>query len=563
MKFYITFIFFAVVKTIFSANTTVSKINLIPGTINAYNYVDYYEYSANSTNSTTKSNNVSTNNLGDITYITDGEWLKYNINNNKTTKYEISYTVASNKNIPIDLELFLLIDPTSTSKDHMCDKAVHVGDYTNKNFQSNDWNKYITLKSSNIVDLSAGPHSVVMCIKKGESVNINKINFNEVIDENVNQSADTNSKCFSHIDWSTNKKQITLNNIPFHIKGVNWFGFETSNFNLHGLDKRSMEDLVNWLAINKFNALRIPVTEFNIYNFDKVATLCNPSLNDCTLSTKEVLQKLFKLTAEKGIVILLDMHMLVQDQLTDLWYNDTYNEDSFINAWKILVGLFKDEPNLMAIDLFNEPHGRAEWGGNGPNDWRRLTIKLVEQLYYTYPDFNKLIFVEGLGYSKDFTKYTQNPLDFNYLSTALDKRIVLSQHAYGPSVYSDPAWAAADFPNNLISGFDQFFQIENASGKASVMGEFGGQYTGKDKQWQDKFVDYSIANCIEDNFYWALNAESLDTGGLLKIDYFTPETDKLNLLARLQPNPSKFTQPIINNNICVNYGSYVNEKCNY
>lgn len=558
MKIYKSLIFLATIKKILATNITTNTVNLIPGTISAYNYIDYYEiYSVNNTNSSA----VSVNSVGDITYIVDSEWLEYNITNNKTSKYEISYVVSSDRSIPTDLELFLLIDPIKTSKDHMCNNTLQVGNYTNDNFKSNGWNKYITLKSTNIIDLSAGQHSIVMCIKKGEYVNIKEIDFTEiaVIDKNTNNKL----KCYNYINWSTNKKQVTLNSQPFHIKGINWFGFDTNNVNLLGLDKRSMEDLVNWLALQNFNALRIPITLFNVYNFDKIATQCNPSLNDCTLTTKEVLQKLFKLTAERGIVILLDMHMLALNQLSDLWFSNDYNEGDFVNAWKILIGLFKDEPNFMGIDIFNEPHGRAVWGGNGPNDWRRLVIKLVEQLYYTYPDFNKLIFVEGLGYGKDFSQYTQNPLDFSYLSDSLDKRIVLSQHAYGPSVYYDPLWDSPDFPNNLTPGFDQFFQIENASGRASVIGEFGGLYTGKDKLWEDKFVDYSIANCIEDNFYWALNPESSDTKGILEEDYYTPNNDKLNLLARLQPNPSKFTQAITTNSICVDYGNYVNEKCNY
>jgi hypothetical protein len=43
---------------------------------------------------------------------------------------------------------------------------------------------------------------------------------------------------------------------------------------------------------------------------------------------------------------------------------------------------------------------------------------------------------------------------------------------------------------------------------------------------------------MTDNFFWCLNPDSGDTGGLLADDWITPDITKLNLLAGLVPNPS-------------------------
>lgn len=41
-------------------------------------------------------------------------------------------------------------------------------------------------------------------------------------------------------------------------------------------------------------------------------------------------------------------------------------------------------------------------------------------------------------------------------------------------------------------------------------------------------------------FYWCLNPNSADTGGLLEDDWLTPTPRKINLTNRAQPNPTKF-----------------------
>ena len=61
--------------------------------------------------------------------------------------------------------------------------------------------------------------------------------------------------------------------------------------------------------------------------------------------------------------------------------------------------------------------------------------------------------------------------------------------------------------------------------------QFGGFYTGSDKVWQDAFAKYIVDRGFG-AFYFGLNPDSVDTGGLLKNDWATPNDGKLALPSR-------------------------------
>ena len=45
---------------------------------------------------------------------------------------------------------------------------------------------------------------------------------------------------------------------PISIKGINWFGFETSDYALHGLWSVNLEETLDFVAAAGFNAIRMP-----------------------------------------------------------------------------------------------------------------------------------------------------------------------------------------------------------------------------------------------------------------------------------------------------------------
>jgi hypothetical protein len=60
--------------------------------------------------------------------------------------------------------------------------------------------------------------------------------------------------------WESVDGEIRFNGHPFHVKGINWFGFETDTRVLHGLDVHDADFYLDMLRENGFNLLRIPIS---------------------------------------------------------------------------------------------------------------------------------------------------------------------------------------------------------------------------------------------------------------------------------------------------------------
>lgn len=60
--------------------------------------------------------------------------------------------------------------------------------------------------------------------------------------------------------------------------------------------------------------------------------------------------------------------------------------------------------------------------------------------------------------------------------------------------------------------------VQHKTGRAILVGEWGGTYEGADKLWQQAAAAYFAERGIG-SFYFCLNPGSLDTGGLLEHDW--------------------------------------------
>ena len=129
--------------------------------------------------------------------------------------------------------------------------------------------------------------------------------------------------------------KLFLNEERFHLKGLNWFGFETSDYVVHGLWQVSMDSLFDFITKNKFNAIRIPFSvelALNPLTKPKSTTISYKLNMDLINKTAlEILDLLIDKAANRGIVILLDQHRLAaNDGISELWTNSTYPEDKII-----------------------------------------------------------------------------------------------------------------------------------------------------------------------------------------------------------------------------------------
>lgn len=428
--------------------------------------------------------------------------------------------------------------------------------------------------------------------------------------------------------WTSENGNVLLNGKVFHIKGANWFGFETGGANLLGLSKKSMTEMLDWLQAEQFNALRIPISVQWSHDLNHVPSSQEFTAGDADLRGKPwsaILDKLLRESAKRGIVIMLDMHTIgAGDNLTTKrWYNDKFSVCQFRQAWQNVLNRFGDRWNIFSLDLKNELHD-VDWGngevegeaaidckdgravnprleGAKPMDWRQEVEKLVPELAVERSNaqgekftYQGLYLVQGMHHGRVGTQAfpydVERPFGFWFggnlegirhypvrIGGDLAKKLAYTVHVYGPSVYPQPYFEELDGyrnPKNLDAVYQsQNAFIEKMTGRAVIVGEWGGineVLDGKDDPEKKGKDDAAILgaistwfpeHCIADAFWWAINPESTDTGGLFtSVDYSSPIRHKLERARAMMPHPSRLAQKDDGSVVFVEPGEF-NPKC--
>lgn len=388
--------------------------------------------------------------------------------------------------------------------------------------------------------------------------------------------ADTQQQqqCFTPpLDFSSTGNGLVINSaIPFALKGVSWFGFETSLFVTHGLWAVDYRSLLDVLKQNQFNALRIPLSLDGITQDPAKATqgvnfYCSDNGPYCVNHTQngdlqnktslQILDAIVTAAADRGIVILLDLHSFEPDAFSQngLWYDSTHTEQQVIAGWIKIASRYQNQWNVIALDIKNEPF-QATWAtGDSTTDWDSAVARIGNAIHSAVSD-RFLIFAEGVAkspscpqacfYGGNLRGAQNNPIK------TLDKmsRLVYSPHCYGPDVAYQEYFNDPSFPKNMPAIWtDHWGFVQNKTGSAVIIGEWGGHPTGNDLVWLNAFVGYLGANNLRSTFFWCLNPDSGDTGGIMDNSWTTADPQRLAILATLQPNPTKFT--VSGGKVCV------------
>ena len=123
------------------------------------------------------------------------------------------------------------------------------------------------------------------------------------------------------------------------MKGLSWFGFETPNGNLYGLDKHEMSWYFDWMISKGFNAIRFPFSS-DFINGGGLTSYVNAVVA----------------AGEKGLLVMADMHSKTTGNWRDGLY--TINQQEEIGTWdKVAEALVNANAwNVLFVDVFNEPH---------------------------------------------------------------------------------------------------------------------------------------------------------------------------------------------------------------
>ncbi len=345
-------------------------------------------------------------------------------------------------------------------------------------------------------------------------------------------------------NWSTRGADLVdADGDAVQIRGLNWFGFETSAGMPHGLWSRNMEEMLDQIAGLGFNTIRLPFSSAMLDGTTSPQGINqqeNPNL--VGLTSLELMDRFVDAAGARGLAIILDRHTLGPDNRAALWYDQQFPQDRLVSDWQLLATRYADRTNVIGADLYNEPHDQACWGcADVAVDWKTAAEKAGNAIQAIEPQW--LIFVEGVehadGASCDGAEATGCNWWGGNLSQADDEPVVLdtpnkvvySPHEYATSVFRQPWFDDPQFPANMPGIWDSFWGDLERNGAAPVMvGEFGSKLEADiDKVWMKRLLEYLGELDIGFTF-WSFNPNSGDTGGILKDDWLTVDENKMSLL---------------------------------
>jgi len=455
-----------------------------------------------------------------------------------------NWTTVSNWKITFDIQ-----NPDFSSKWN----ANFICSNTKCSLTAVDWNKNI--KKWEKVELG-------FCSKNLNKPNNIKLNiWNEQIDneqintkdtETAENTENTNSENTEN-NYNTEIKSTWLYKAPFKVKNgyiydknwikvnlfwINWFWFETKNHVMHWLWSR------NWLSMIKqmkglwFNSVRIPVCPSTIHwvavnsiNYD-----INKDLK--WLNSLEILDKMVETFSKEWFYILLDMHRPDCNAISETPQISWYSLKSWNNDLSYLTKRYKNIPNVIWIDIKNEPHWKSKWGNGDINtDWKLQAEYVSKDILKNNPDI--LIFVEWIEKNDWKCEWNKNhwwwwniePISCYPLKIP-KSNLVLSPHIYWPSVYNQAYFNESTFPKNMPAIWEK--QIGRFVWEYPIVPwEFGWKYDWKDKIWQKEMINWFKKKDICTFYFWSWNPNSWDTGWILKDDWKNINTEKDNNLKRL------------------------------
>ena len=410
--------------------------------------------------------------------------------------------------------------------------------------------------------------------------NNNNNNNNNTNNQNNNQNNDQNSSAKPEFsspavstygtlgdDWLTTDgaKIVDMNGNEVWLTGCNWFGYNTGTNLFDGLWNAELESSIKAIADHGFNLLRVPMSAELLLEWKKgnyptanYNHAYNGNLN--SLNSLEIFDYVLTLCEQNGMKVMVDIHSANTDASGHnhpVWYTDKITEDQYIEALKWLAERYKNYDTIIAYDLKNEPHGKASeqthaiWNdSNDKNNWKRVAEKAGNAILDINP--HALIVIEGIQIypinpgSNDFTSTNDAdyyntwwggnlmavkdyPIDFG--SEARNRQIVYSPHDYGPLVYEQP-WFSGGFTYESLyndAWHPYWLYIEEEGIAPILIGEWGGFMQGDNLKWMEYIRDLIGKENLHHTF-WCFNANSGDTGGLVKDDFKTWDEEKYALV---------------------------------
>ena len=256
---------------------------------------------------------------------------------------------------------------------------------------------------------------------------------------------------------------------------------------------------------------------------------------------------------------MVDIHSAKTDSMghmTNMWYTDSVSTEQFQQALCWMAKRYKNNDTIIAFDLKNEPHGKpheqdkAIWNDSkAKNNWKYVATETALKVLNINP--NVLIMVEGIEiYPTDiksngnFSSTDEKDYYYNWWGGNLrgvadypidlgkyQDQLVYSPHDYGPTVFEQP-WFKGDYTYESLKKDcwnDNWLFIKEKNIAPLLIGEWGGFMKEPNLKWMT-YMKQLIGDYHLNHTFWCFNANSGDTGGMVKDDFTTWDDEKYNFV---------------------------------
>lgn len=296
---------------------------------------------------------------------------------------------------------------------------------------------------------------------------------------------------------STNAKDNKTENVSVLnrgvIRGINYYGLETPARDFVCGWQHRPSYYLEKLDDMGFNSIRLPF-----------------SLEYVRQGNFEKMDEFFEaMSHHPGMTVVLDMHRVFSSHQGPTPTENGISLDDFVEGWETIIRRYKDNKQLMGIDIFNE------YQGTDSTYWNKMLKDVVTRLEASFPN-RFLYFVGGTRWGGDIAEIDLEALPFH-------DRIRYTIHKY---IFSTAGY-------NREQDWDwSFGPFKDVPHKVSV-GEWGFKSDRWDEvEWAKQFVKYLKKHGILDTYFWTI-AHSGDTGGLWFDDCENVDHEKYKIIRSL------------------------------
>lgn len=344
------------------------------------------------------------------------------------------------------------------------------------------------------------------------------------------------------------------------LTGVNWFGYNTGSNIFDGLWNSDLNTSIQGIADHGFNVVRIPMSaelilqwksgEYPTANFNHATNFYLVDMNSL-----EIFDYVIGQFRACGMKIIIDIHSAKTDSMghmSNMWYNGNITTEKYQEALVWMAERYAQDDTIIGYDLKNEPHGKpfeeekAIWNDStDDNNWKYVAEQTALKVLAKNP--NALIFVEGieiypvdLQKNADYSSTNDKDYHFNWWGGNLrgvadypidlgqhQDQLVYSPHDYGPTVYRQPwFYEGYDYESLYKDCWHENWLYIHEDGTAPLLiGEWGGFMTQPNLTWMTHMRTL-ISEYKLHHTFWCYNANSGDTGGLVKDNFTTWDEEK-------------------------------------